>query len=284
MDAEYWPDFNDLWDYYDPSGTEEVFRELLPQARASGDEAYYLQLMTQIARSLSLQKQFEQAHQVLDEVEWQIAGDDIVEVRYLLERGRTLNSAGQSKKAEPLFKKAVQVAQSIDADFYAVDAYHMLGIAASPEERLEWNLIAIAYAEKSSDDRARNWLGSLYNNTGWTLFDEARYEEALDLFQKALDFRERQGQEREIRVARWCMAKTLRVSGRVKEALAMQRDLERTGETDGFNEEEIAECLLALGEIEASKPYFQRAHEKLSQIDWVAEDQARIERLKSLSA
>lgn len=283
MTEEFWPDFDDLWDYYDPEGTEKKFRDLLPKAKASGDEAYSLQLMTQVARSLSLQKQFEQTHRILDEVASQMPGGDIVEVRYLLERGRAFNSAGQPEKAMPLFKRAVQVAQSINADFYAVDAYHMLGIAAPPEERLEWNLIAIAYAEKSSDDRARNWLGSLYNNTGWTLFDEKRYEEALDLFQKALAHREQQGQEREIRVARWCVAKTLRVSGRVKEALAIQRELESTGETDGFNEEEIAECLLALGEIEASKPYFQRAYERLSQIDWVAQDQARLERLKSLS-
>ncbi|HEX6304437.1 MAG TPA: hypothetical protein VFZ76_09630 [Anaerolineales bacterium] len=115
MATEYWPDFNDLWDYYDPARTEKVFWELLPQARASGDEAYYLQLMTQIAGSLSLQKNVEQAHDILDEVEWQMPGDDIVEVRYLLERGRTYNSAGQPQKAGPLFKKAVQVAQSISA-------------------------------------------------------------------------------------------------------------------------------------------------------------------------
>jgi tetratricopeptide (TPR) repeat protein len=284
MTAEFWPDFNDLWDYYDPAATEKKFRELLPKAKASGDEAYYLQLMTQIARSLSLQKKFEQAHQILDEVESQMQGGDIVEVRYRLERGRTFNSAGEPERAVPLFKRAVQVSETIEADFYAVDAYHMLGIAASPEERLEWNLTAIAYAEKSSDERARNWLGSLYNNTGWTMFDEKRYKEALDLFQKALAHREQQGQEREIRVARWCVAKTLRVSGRVEEALAIQRELESTGESDGFTEEEIAECLLALGEAEASKPYFQRAYEKLSQIDWVAEDQARMEHLKSLSA
>lgn len=284
MASEFWPDFNDLWDYYDPAGTEKKFRELLPKAKEAGNGTYYLQLMTQIARSLSLQKQFENAHQILDEVESQMPGGDIVEVRYLLERGRSFNSAGQPERAVPLFKKAVEVAESINADFYTVDAYHMLGIAAPPDERLEWNLTAIAYAEKSSSERARNWLGSLYNNTGWTLFDEKRHEEALDLFQKALSHREQQGKEKEIRVARWCVAKALRVLGRVEEALAIQRELEGTGEADGFTEEEIAECLLALGEAEASRPYFQRAYEKLNQIDWVAEDQARINRLKSLSA
>ena len=33
MMEPYWPDFNDLWDYNDPAGTEVTFREKLPNAR-----------------------------------------------------------------------------------------------------------------------------------------------------------------------------------------------------------------------------------------------------------
>jgi hypothetical protein len=58
----------------------------------------------------------------------------------------------------------------------------MLGIEAPPEEKLDWNLQAIRYAENSSDERAKRWMGSLYNNSGWTLFDQGRYPEALELF------------------------------------------------------------------------------------------------------
>jgi tetratricopeptide (TPR) repeat protein len=108
-------------------------------------------------------------------------------------------------------------------------------------------------------------------------------EEALELFQKALAFREEQGQEAEARIARWCVAKTLRVMGRVAEALKILRELEAGGDSEGFTEEEIAECLYALGEVEEARGYFKSAYEKLAQIDWVAEDTGRIGRLKALA-
>lgn len=283
MSIELWPDFNDLWDYTDPAGTEMKFRQLLPGAEAGEDKVYHLQLLTQISRTLGLQKRFEEANALLDQVEKQMDRDDIVEVRYLLERGRVFNSSKQAEKAVPLFKRAVEIAEDLGADFYTVDALHMLGIVAPDTERLDWNLKAIARTERSSQDRARKWLGSLYNNTGWTLFDEGRYTEALELFQKAQAFREEQGQEEEARIARWCVAKTLRVLGRVEEALEILRELEAAGDSEGFTEEEIAECLFALGKVDEARDYFKAAYEKLAQVDWVAEDQGRIARLKALA-
>lgn len=283
MTANDWPDFNDLWDYNDPVETETKFRQLLLDAAQTADSSYYLQLLTQIARALGLQKKFATAHAMLDEVETAMAAGSLVEVRYLLERGRLFNSAKQPEQAVPLFQKAAGIGQAINADFYVIDALHMLGIAAPPAERLDWNLKAIAFTEQSSQARARKWLGSLYNNTAWTLFDEERYDEALDLFKKALAFRQEQDKQPEIDIARWSVAKTLRVTGRVDEALAIQRTLEAEGSSDGFTNEEIAECLYALGQVDAARPYFQTAYEMLSQIDWVAEDAARVERLKILS-
>ena len=159
----------------------------------------------------------------------------------------------------------------------------MIGIAAPQKERLGWNLKAIAAAEKASDDHARNWLGSLLNNIGWSLFDEERYDEALDTFQKALAFREEKGTAEPIRIARWCVAKTLRVMGRIDEGLAIQRELEADPDHDAFVEEEIAECLYTLGQSDDAKPYFKIAYEGLSQMRWVAEDTERIERLLKLS-
>lgn len=286
--STYWPDFNDLWDYNNPEETEKVFRRMLLDAaagdRPSSEAGYFLQLKTQIGRTLGLQRRFEEAHAVLDEVQNAMAGDDIVEVRYLLERGRTLNSSKKPVETVPLFLRSFEIADQIGADFYAVDALHMLGIAAeTAEERMDWNLKAIDYAEDSEDEKANGWLASLYNNTAWGLFDEEKYEEALDLFKKAQTLREEQGDAYTINIARWSVAKTLRVMGRAEEALAIQRDLEGESEPDGFIEEEIAECLYALEKTAAAQPYFKLAYDLLSQIDWVAEDTDRIERLKSLA-
>jgi hypothetical protein len=70
---------------------------------------------------------------------------------------------------------------------------------------------------------------------------------------------------------------------RPDEGPAIQRRLEAEGVSDGFTEEEIAECLYAMGEMEAARPYFRMAYEMLAQIDWAAEDTAWMERLKSLA-
>ena len=276
-------EIDNLWDYNDPSGSEAKFREALTQVNLETDKERYQTLQTQLARSMSLRRMFAEAHQVLDQVEGQMDREGIVEVRYLLERGRTLNSSKKQEAAVPLFEKAVEIGNKIRADFYTVDALHMLGIAAAPEARLAWNEKAIAYAEKSADERARGWLGSLLNNTGWTYFEKENFQEALSLFEKTQVFYENAGREDMENIAWWSMGKTLRMLGRLEEALAVQQRLAEK-ESDGFIEEEIGECLLAQGDTEAARPYFKTAHAILSKIDWVADDTQRIERLKSLGA
>jgi tetratricopeptide (TPR) repeat protein len=277
-------EIDQLWDYNDPAGSEDRFLEALAQVDSEADKERYLTLQTQIARTLSLRRKFEEAHEVLDQVEAPMDRGGVVEVRYLLERGRTFNSSKKPETAVPLFEKAVQIGKTLQADFYTVDALHMLGIAAPPEERPAWNKKAIEYAEGSADERARGWLGSLLNNMGWYYFlEEKNYAEALTLFEKTQVFYEVAGRDDMENIAWWSIGKTLRMLGRAQEALAVQQRLAEK-ESDGFIEEEIGECLLALGETKAARPYFQTAYKILSKIDWVAEDTQRIERLKSLAA
>jgi tetratricopeptide (TPR) repeat protein len=108
------------------------------------------------------------------------------------------------------------------------------------------------------------------------------YDAALVKFEAALAFQQEHGDPEKIRIARWCIARTLRSMGRLEDALALQRELEK-GKDDGYVWEEIAEILLAQGEVSASKPYFHRAHAELSMDPWlVANEAARIERLRDL--
>lgn len=280
MQPEYWVEFNDEWDYNDPAASEAMFRQMLRSGGEPAERA--LQIKTQVGRALGLQDKFADAHAVLDEVESELQPGSLVQVRYLLERGRVFNSSKESMAAMPLFLQASSLAQALGADFYTVDALHMLGIvAARPEERLAWNQKAIAVAERS-DAKGRGWLASLYNNTGWAFFETGRYAEALDLFHRAIGLREQQGDAEALRIAHWCVARTLRALGRVNEALVIQRQLE-TGPEDGFVYEELAECLYALGEVGQARPYFQKAHEVLSMVDWVAADVARMGRLRQLA-
>jgi tetratricopeptide (TPR) repeat protein len=282
------PDFDALWDYNRPDETEKKFRDLLPQAEAVGAKSYRLQLLTQIARTLGLQRKFDEAHATLDTVEKSLT-DDLkrVKVRYLLERGRVFNSSKQPDKARTLFLEAWDVARAAGEDALAVDAAHMMGIVEPPEQQIEWNHKALEMAEQSVDPKARKWKGSLYNNLGWTYHDKGDFTKALDLFQKGLSFRLEQGDAETARIARWTVARALRSLGRVEEALTMQTDLlavaEKTNNPDGFINEEMGECLLALGREKEAKPHFKRAYELLSKDPWLVESEPkRLERLKKL--
>ncbi len=283
------PNFDELWDYGDPAGTETKFRELLPAARESKDTSYHAQLLTQIARTLGLQRKFEEAHRTLDEVETMLTDELIVpRIRYLLERGRVFNSSGEGDKSRPLFLEAWELGVKSKEDFYAVDAAHMLGIVEPPEKQLEWNAKAIELAEKSEDRRARGWLGSLYNNSGWTYHELKQYDKALELFEKALRFQEEKQNEEGIRIARWTVARTYRSMGKIEEALQIQKDLEQEFEQkgiqqDGYVYEELGECLLLLKKDEESRKYFKLAYDLLSKDPWLAANQPeRLERLKKL--
>lgn len=277
-------DFDQLWNYDQPAATEQKFRELLPAAAQAGDPGYLAELLTQIARTQGLQGKFDEAHATLDRVESMLTDDlTTARIRYLLERGRAFRSARQPERALPLFEQAWELGRAAGEDDYAVDAAHMLGIALpSTEAQLEWNLRALSVAEQSP--KARRWLGSLYNNIGWTYAGAGRFAEALTVFEKAVVFREEQGQPAPLRIARWSVGKMLRLLGRTEEALALQQRLAADIEAGGFVFEELGECLLALGRAPEARPYFARAFEMLSQVKWLAEGEpARLNRMRELA-
>jgi tetratricopeptide (TPR) repeat protein len=279
--------FDVLWDYSDPHQTETRFREILLQVPENNPA--YLELLTQIARSQGLQQKYDRAHHTLDQVERRLGSYATrAKIRYYLERGRVLNSSEHPDEARPLFEQALEIAKKLSEDFYAVDALHMLAIVAPPAASLDLNLRAIQLAESSDQEKARGWLGSLYNNTGWSYHALGDYESALRMFQKAETTQKSKGNVKEIRSAQWCVARTLRSLKRVEEALFIQMKLkdefEAEKENDGFVFEEIGECLLALGRQVDAQPYFVHAYKVLSKDEWLAEKEPkRLARLKELS-
>ncbi len=294
QDVTALPDFDAKWNFGDPAASEKAFREIEEQTKATAGSAYRAGLLTQIARAQGLQRQFDAAHQTLDQVEAMLtdampsAESSTVRVRYLLERGRVFNSSSDKAKAKPLFADAWAMAKD-DATltFYAVDAAHMLGIVEEPDAALAWNEKAIAHAEQSDSEKAKKWLGSLYNNTGWTYHDKGEFDKAMVLFRKALDWFEQHGGEPQIRIALWTIARCHRSLKQFNEALVIQRSLEaameKSGEPDGFVYEEIAELLLAQGQTDVSKPYFGKAFEVLSKDEWFKANEAeRLERMRTL--
>ena len=279
------PVIDELWDFGDPAATELRFREL---QELVAERDYGWELRTQIARTYSLRDMFDEAHGELDAVARDL--DDAppsVHVRYLLERGRSYNSAGRQAEAVPLFLEAFLLSESEGLDYYAVDAAHMLGIALPVEEQLDWHRKGMALAEESGDARTRDWLGPLYNNMGWTLHDSGEHEEALEIFEKSLAFRESKGDPIPLRIAHWSVARALRSLGRPQQALEIQlqllEELEAGDSRDGYVFEELGECLLALGQESEARPYFATAYSILADDAWLRRNEVeRLERLRIL--
>jgi tetratricopeptide (TPR) repeat protein len=269
-------DIDSFWEYSDPAASEARFRSALDQAK--GDDR--LELLTQIARTHSLRRDFTQAHRLLDEVEPQLATAGAApRVRYLLERGRSFNSAGDKERAKPLFIEAWQIAGASGLDGLAIDAAHMVPIVVGGAEGADWTRRGVELARRSTDAKARALLPALLNNHAWNLHDEGRHAEALPVFREAETAWLATGKQPQGRIARWSVARCLRSLGRYDEALAIQRVLEQewaaAGQTDGYVLEELAELLDATGKPEEAKPYYRRAADELGNDAWLVKNEPR---------
>ena len=226
----------ELWDFDDPTGSERRFRE----AAVGPDRAV---MLTQAARALGLQQEYDAGHALLDEVA-ALPLDDEARVRVLLERGRLLRSAGDAAGARPAFDEAADLADVAGLEALHLDALHMQALVAEPAEAAELLERGLALAAVADDVRARNWDASLLNNLGMVRADAQDLDGAAEAFAAALAARERIGVPTDVRVARWMVAWVLRLQGRTDDALAIQRDLkaelDAAGASDPYVEEELA--------------------------------------------
>jgi tetratricopeptide (TPR) repeat protein len=280
-----------LWDFGQPAETEKRFRNLLPAVRegAVNDPsggALLVELLTQIARTQGLQRRFDDAHITLDsaEAEAQKAGVHALprpRLRLDLERGRALNSAQRQEEALPLFLAAWELGRTSGEEALAVDAAHMAAIVEKGQSSLEWNQKALELARVSTQEGAQKWVGSLTNNMGWSYHDLGEHERALACFEENAAWHSSRGQFKQLVIAKWSIARQLRALGRLDEALGAQEALAaEKSEPEGYTEEELAECLFALGRTTEATPHFQAAYNLLGTDPWfVANEAPRLARL-----
>ena len=289
---ETYKNFIKDWDYDKPTKTRKIFLKHYQTAKAIGDTEFQFLIQTQIARTYSLELEFVSAHSLLDEVEKSL--DSIqspeLEIRYYLERGRTYNSSKALDKAKECFLKAIEIANLHKEDFLEVDALHMMGIAEeNPAKQVEWNEKAISIAESSTNVETKNWVGSLLNNTGWTIFNMKNYDHALEIFEKVLAFRKEEGKPEGIAIAMWCIARTLRSLNNIDQALELQLEIQKyriaNKLTKGcYNFEELGELYLLKNMKKESQEYFKEAYSILSQDKWLTMNEPqRLERIKQLA-
>ncbi len=274
--------FDHWWDYSNPEHTEIRFRKHLASLVENVDPRYWAELLTQIARSLSLQHRFAEAHETLDGID---NTDEAVQVRIALERGRTWRTGGEIDLAADCFHQAWTLASALGSDGLAVDAAHMMALVSEEDQRVLWNDRALKLAQTSPNPNARRWRASLLNNLAWDAHNQGQYAEALELFEQALEIRIAESEKTRIDIAQWSVARCLRSLGRVEEALGLQLQLLERNSEDGFVFEEIGECLLATDRESEAAAYFGRAFQILRHDRNIVRDEpdrlARLERLGS---
>jgi len=244
-------DVDALWDYDRPAVSEERFRAAL--VAASGDDA--LILRTQIARTFSLRKRCDEALAELDAIAAPLttAGPE-PRVRALLERGRSWRTAEKPADARPFFVAAFELADAAGLEVLAADALHMIPLVETKlDDQIACTRRLIAYARAARDPRAARWEGPGLHNLGVAYNEAGRHAEALATLQDAVTFREGQGKVGPIRIARWMVAHTFRLLGRIDDAWEIQRALEREFEEAGATEPYVFEELALLLEMKGDK-------------------------------
>jgi tetratricopeptide (TPR) repeat protein len=176
-----------LWDFDDLDASEERFRAQLEQEASDAGRA---EVLTQLARVEALRDEFSGCAELLDEAESLAGWSEVAKVRIELERGRMHRSSGHPEAALPLFESAFTRALEAREYFLAGDAAHMAAIAVPGLEAMEaWTQRGLELGEREPD--AAYWAGPLLNNLGWAYHDAGEYEQALEIFQRALAARER---------------------------------------------------------------------------------------------
>jgi tetratricopeptide (TPR) repeat protein len=237
-----------LWDFDDVDASEQRFRAQLDQETTDPNRA---EVLTQLARVEGLRGNFEECARLLDRAE-PLAGDDpVANIRLELERGRMYRSSGDPEAAFPLFQGAFARATEAGESYLAGDAAHMCAISVDDRKVMEdWTQRGLELGER--EPGAAYWAGPLLNNLAWAYHEDGDHVRALELFQRALEARERDpGNEAAIAFARYSAGVTLRALGRAEEALGMlepavawARD---AGKPDPEYEQELAEAQAALG-------------------------------------
>ncbi len=271
-------DIDTLWDFSKPAESEARFRDAMTRA----NDVQVLELETQIARTYGLRRDEAQALSILDGVKEKITAQTpaVVRVREALERGRTLRTPKDFEIARPYFQEAFDRAVAANLTILAIDAAHMFGFSPDLDEAQRWNQKALDLANASGLPAAIRWRSTLTHNMGVSERAKKNYTRALSLFQATEKAEESLNRPARMRVVRWQIANTLRLQGRIDEALAIQLRLEREAdeakEPDVYIYSELAELFDAKRDATKVRDYAVKALAIAEKDSWMIENEAKL--------
>jgi tetratricopeptide (TPR) repeat protein len=218
----------------DPVKAQVKLERLLQKALDSKKWVWYGLIASQVALVKSMQQKFNEAYTTLDRAEVLLANNYVLaEIPLHFERGRVMYQEdlfvhGKVIRFDEIyekFRKSYLMSLSYKHDYDAINAAHMIAIIVpNHAQKISWNNLAIDLTLQTKDSKAAMWLGPLYNNLGQNYFDAGKYEESLDIYQKALEFFTQNKDVSRLRVAQWTIGRCLRMLGKIDEALVMQYD------------------------------------------------------------
>lgn len=282
------------WNPLDAPASEANFRRLLPTAEqvAAKDPSYLIELISWMARAQALQKNLADSRTSLERAEKLLSERTATypaatRIRWLLEKSRLHILEKTPSQARALLEEAWNLAIEFKEDFFAVEVAQMMAAIEPQKAQQEWLSRAIEISEKSSSEKTKRWLGTLYPTWAWKLYDVRQFEKSLQVFRKALAHLKTHGTSREVFVAQWSIGKVLRALGKTEEALLIQKELltelGTEGTRDGRLFEELAECLQTLNRSVEAQPYFELAYRELSGDEWITDNQPlKLKRMKDL--
>jgi len=287
-------DLDSIWNPLDAKSSVSTYRTLLEEAEKlqGGDRCHWIELLSLIARAEGFQKNFTEAHALLDQAEKLLNEKEAAyrvtaRIRWLLEKGRLHIYEKTPSQARTFFSEAWTLAFNSGEDYFSVEIAQLMATTEPMKTQQDWIQRAIGIAENSPMPKTKKSLGNLYASLAWKLYDLRQYEKALEVFQKALRHLKANGTPREAFVAQWSIGKVLRTLGKTEEALAIQKvlvsELGLSGAKDGRLYEEVAECLQTLDRTTEAQLYFELAYKELSSDEWVTDNQpVKLKRMKDL--
>lgn len=262
-------DISALWDFSNPALSEQRFREAL--ASAKGDDALILQ--TQVARTFGLRRELDRSRELLKSLDAAAASaGPEARARHQLEWGRAhISAVTRAPERTPqnlaiartAYTRALEAARAGQLDGLAIDAVHMMAfVDDAPADQLKWNQQALAMVQASSQPEGQAWEASIRNNLAYALHQLGRFADSLPHYERALALREAKGSPRQVYVARWLLARALRLAGRLDEALALQSQLEGqmhiVGDPDPYVFEELEQIHRAKGDAAKAAAYAEK--------------------------
>lgn len=244
------PTIASLWDFNDPPGSRQRFLEAVARNDVRAETELLVEMQTQIARTYSLQREFTDAHRILDDVDralHAVPGDAFprARTRSLLERGRCHRSAGDADASLPFFHDAEHMAASNGLWRLAIDAVHMIALAAStPEERIAHNLRGMDLVREHPEEHG--WTWALLNNLGEEYLGTGDYRKAIETFSSLAEYQQERSGQADMYTLK-DLAKAHRLNGdshySVRTMRAIMDELEARGTSDEWIREELDAAL-----------------------------------------